>query len=300
MSLVNSVLIVIATWWLGTGMVLYLQQRLKHTGAALITTLCLLSMTSLAVLKYSSLQLESWHSYAGFIAAVVLWGCLELSYFTGLIGGVHKLHCPKNCNTAMRFRLALGASIWHELSVLAVALIVLELCRHGSNPSGMYTFMVLWLMRWSAKLNLFWGVPNFNTDWFPAHMNHLHSYMKSSRVSLFFPLSVLAASAVAINLMIHTVSAPPAQSLSTALPCVLLVLAILEHLFMALPISDSALWNRVFAREDTSVKPIQLQSDALNSTDSVGKLMVKPRIKSPASAAVPVTLSCVKSTTVKT
>lgn len=300
MSLVNSVLIVIATWWLGTGMVLYLQQRLKHKGIALIATLCLLSLSSLAVLKYSSAQLEAWHSYAGFIAAVVLWGCLELSYFTGLVGGTHKLHCPRDCKTAIRFRLALSASIWHELSVLAVALLVLELCRHGSNPSGMYTFMVLWLMRWSAKLNLFWGVPNFNTDWFPAHMNHLHSYMKSSRVSLFFPLSVLAASAVAINLMINTVSAPSTESLATALPCVLLVLAILEHLFMALPISDSALWNRVFAREDASVKPARLQSDALESTDGVSKLVVQPRLKSPASTAVPVPLGCVKSGTVKT
>lgn len=301
MSLVNSVLIVIATWWLGTGIVLYLQQRLKNTGIALITTLCLVSLASLAALKFSSLHVNIWHSYGGFVAAVVLWGCLELSYFTGLVGGVHKRHCPQNCNTAKRFRLALGTSIWHEISVLAIALMVLELCRHGSNPAGMYTFLVLWLMRWSAKLNLFWGVPNFNADWFPARMDYVHSYMKRSPVSLFFPLSVLAASAMAIKLMINTVSAPDAQSLTTALPGVLLMLAILEHLFMALPIADSALWNKVFARDDTSDEPAQMQRSSLENAEGVSKLVVQPMLKAPAAAApVTVTLGCVESTTLKT
>lgn len=265
MSLVNPVLIVIVTWWVGTGVVLYLQQRTRQTSAVLVIALLATSAASLLILKLASNGFAAWQSYAGFMAAVVLWGCLELSYYTGLISGIHKQHCPENCHTARRFRLALGTSIWHEISVLAAALVVVALCWKAANPAGLYTFTVLWLMRWSAKLNLFLGVPNFNTDWFPKRLAYAHSYMKRSPVSLFFPLSVLLASFVSIGMMFNAVSAPASQALAIALPCVLLMLAILEHLFMALPVADSALWNRVFAREDgesdRAVKQLPITSD---------------------------------------
>lgn len=301
MSIVYPVLIVIATWWIGTGVVLYLQQRIEIARAPLILTLALMSFGCLVALRHTSNGFDNWQSYGGFVAAVVLWGCIELSYYTGLISGVHKRQCPENCTNATRFRLALGTSIWHEISVLGTAFVVVWICWAGSNPAGMYSFLVLWLMRWSAKLNLFLGVPNFNAEWFPKRLAYAHSYMKRSSVSTFFPLSVLFASVVAINWMVIAMSEPPAQALASALPCVLLMLAILEHLFMALPIADSVLWNRVFAQDDdaftaeTSADNAVLIKQSASDNRSILPLMTKP-----VPEAVSVTIGCVEPSAPKT
>ena len=242
---------VIAIWWIGTGVVLYLQQRLTNTRLVLASALLCVSLLSLIVLKYVSHEVSSWNSYWGFVAAVVLWGCIELSYYSGLIAGVHQRSCPVNCSTVRRFQMALGASIWHEISVLFTGLIVITLHWAEPNPTGLYTFFVLWAMRWSAKLNLFFGVPNFNTDWFPDRLAYAHSYIRRAPVSVFYVASVSIACLVAWHLLSSSLQQPSPLSLTTGLPGVLLMLAILEHFFMALPIADAKLWNRIFARDES-------------------------------------------------
>ncbi|MFK7861246.1 MAG: putative photosynthetic complex assembly protein PuhE [Granulosicoccus sp.] len=250
MSLLGPILVVIVAWWLGTGLVLYLQQTIARVRTPLIVTLIGVSLVSLVCMVVSAAGSQPWQSYLGFVAAICLWGCIELSYYTGLIGGVHKRECPDNCAIGKRFRLALGASIWHEISVLFAGGVVMTLLLNAENPVALYCFLVLWLMRWSAKLNLFFGVPNFNTDWFPRRLSYAHSYIRRAPVTLFFPISVLSSSLIAFDLVSRSMASEYNQALMTILPGVLLSLAILEHLFMALPIADSELWNRIFARDD--------------------------------------------------
>ena len=250
MSLLTPILVVIAVWWIGTGLVLFLQQSIVRVKTPLIVSLVVVSLLSLAALVISGSGTQPWQSYMGFVAAICLWGCIELSYYSGLIGGVHKRACPDGCETGKRFRLALGASIWHEVSVLFAGGVVMTLLIQADNSAGLYSFLVLWLMRWSAKLNLFFGVPNFNTDWFPKRLAYAHSYIRRAPVTLFFPVSMMLASLVAMRLITIALETPPQQALMHILPGVLLLLAILEHLFMALPIADSELWNRIFSRDD--------------------------------------------------
>jgi len=251
MSFLVPIVVVIVAWWLGTGLVLYMQQTIVTIRRPLILTLILVSAASLAAMLVSAQGSQPWQSYLGFFAAICLWGCIELSYYTGMISGVHKRRCPEKCTTGKRFRLALGASIWHEVSVLFVGGVVLTLLFGADNPVALYSFLVLWIMRWSAKLNLFFGVPNFNTDWFPKRLAYAHSYIRRAPITLFFPLSVVSACLIAAELISRSMTSEYPEALITLLPGILLSLAILEHLFMALPIADSELWNRIFSRDDT-------------------------------------------------
>ena len=218
MSFVTPILIVIATWWIGTGLVLYLQQRISSVQRILIVSLLATTLAALLGLHIGGSGDQTWHSYVGFTSAIALWGCIELSYYTGLVSGIHKRTCPANCKTGKRFRLALGASIWHEVSVLLAGALVIALLLQEKNPAGLYTFLVLWLMRWSAKLNLFFGVPNFNTDWFPKRLAYAHSYIRRAPVTWFFPLSVLSAAFVAYQMIDASVSSPPERALMLILP----------------------------------------------------------------------------------
>ncbi len=267
MSLIVPTLIVIAGWWIGTGAVLYLQQQIVKPHHGLKVVLALLAIVALLTLLLASKSSSPMQSYVGFVAAVVLWGCIELSYYTGLITGIHKRPCPENCSTGRRFLLALGTSIWHEVSVLLVGGIVVALLLGADNPAGLYSFLVLWLMRWSAKLNLFFGVPYFNTDWFPARLAYVHSYIRHASITPFFFVSVLLASFVAYQLLNNALSLNNDLSVILVLPGVLLLLAILEHLFMALPFADTELWNRIFARDESDTLAI----DADTAAQSISK-----------------------------
>jgi putative photosynthetic complex assembly protein 2 len=294
MTLLVPLLSVIAIWWIGTGIVLYLQQRLEGSRVTLGVALVGLALASFAGMSLNANGLSSAESYIGFTSAVVLWGCIELSYYTGLIAGTHRLPCPVNCSTAERFKLALQASLWHELSILFAGILLTLLLWNSVNPVGIYTFMVLWLMRWSAKLNLFFGVPNFSTEWFPERLSYVHTYIKRGPVTLFYFMSVACASVMAWQLIDHALTQPSQLSLVTGLPGALLILAILEHVFMALPIADTELWNRIFARDDADASPqgqsrLDKQPPIAESTRPVPAAAVTVRL--------PLVHDCVKAST---
>lgn len=258
-----ALLCALGCWWLGTGVVLWLQRRLDTaatrgtrtasqaaiTRAPIIATLGLVGTVAVVALVATSASLDRAASIGGFAAAICLWGAFELGWALGLIGGTHAEPCPEGVRGWSRFRLALGTSLWLEIAVLGTGVAASVLLLEASNPTGALTFIVLWLMRWSAKLNLFLGVPNFSTEWFPARHAHLASYIRRAPVSAFYPVALAAASLVAALLLHRAVQAEGDAALVYALPAVLLVLAVLEHVFLALPIADLELWNRWFARD---------------------------------------------------
>ena len=258
--LLAALLFAVALWWLGTGVVLYLQQRLvPREGAGVMngTALAIGTAAALAVvaLLWSGGTGGAASSLIAFAAAIVLWGTLELSHYLGLVTGTHERRCPVGARGWRRFRLALGTSIWHELSVLGAGLMLTTLLWSAENPAGLYTFLVLWLMRWSAKLNLFLGVPNFSTEWFPARLSHLASYVRHAPVSVLYPVSLTLAALAVVQLVSLAVAAGERHALVHALPAALLLLAVVEHVFMALPFADTRLWNRVFGLREAATEP---------------------------------------------
>jgi putative photosynthetic complex assembly protein 2 len=56
------------------------------------------------------------------------------------------------------------AILWHELGILAVGLVIVAITWNAPNQVGTGTFVVLWVMRTSAKLNLFLGVRNLSEE----------------------------------------------------------------------------------------------------------------------------------------
>jgi len=103
--------------------------------------------------------------------------------------------------------------------------------------------VILWLMRWSAKLNLFLGVPNLN-DWLPDHLAYLKTYMPKRSMNLLFPVSVTLPTVIVVLLASQALG-PDARDFSSVgliLAATLLALGILEHWLLVLPLPDEALW----------------------------------------------------------
>jgi hypothetical protein len=112
------------------------------------------------------------------------------------------------------------------------------------NQVGVWTFVILWVMRLSSKLNVFLGVPNLTEEFLPDHLAYMKGFFRKRPMNGLFPVSVTASTVPAALLAQAAASAPtPFEAASYTLLAALLALAIVEHWFLVLPISVVPLWR---------------------------------------------------------
>ena len=180
----------------------------------------------------------------GFAMALIIWAWLELSYLMGYITGPVKQPALPAMGFSERFTHALGTTVYHELMVVAVVGLVCVLGAGLPNPTIQNTLAVLWLMRWSTKLNLFLGVKHFNSQWLPDNMRYITTYLKAGKNSWFAVFSTIVAAGCTYLLFFMGQSATdPAAALSLFLIAWLAGLAVLEHVFLMMPMGETALWR---------------------------------------------------------
>jgi putative photosynthetic complex assembly protein 2 len=248
LSFAAPALYALFVWWLGTGIVLYLDSLPERTFRwSLVGATAALAGALFGVVS-SAAGTEVTDAYVAFTCGVMVWGALEMTYFMGLVSGPRKKPCPPGCVGWRRFGLAIGTSLYHEFTVVATAFVIGLLTWDEPNQLAFWTFVVLWIMRWSAKLNVFLGVPNLNGDWLPEHLRYLHSYMGQRHMNHLFPVSVSAATVVVVLLYAEAlaIAADPFAGAAMMLLATLLALAVLEHWFLVLPLPDEALWAWAF------------------------------------------------------
>jgi len=230
-------------WWFTTGVVLWLcglprpTYRWSLAGATLLLGLALLG---LAVSRHEATVPAA---FQAFTCAVIVWGWLEMSYYMGLVTGPRQGPLSPGSGAWRRFTEGAATSLYHELAIVGTGLGLVALTAGTPNRVGAWTFLVLWAMRWSAKLNLFLGVPNLNEDFLPPHLRYLATYMRRRAMNPLFPVSVTAGTGVVAWLLYPDGSlATPFDVAGAGLVATLLALAVLEHWFLVLPMNEAALW----------------------------------------------------------
>jgi putative photosynthetic complex assembly protein 2 len=232
-------------WWFGTGVVMYLNGMARHTHRWTMAASTVMLGVSLLALVVTRDDTSATGAYVAFSAAVLAWAWKEIAFLLGYITGPRRTACPPGATGWPRAAYALQALLHHELALLLLGVSVVALTWGGANATGLLTFLVLWAMRQSAKLNVFLGVRNLNEEFLPSHLRYLGSYFRHAPMNRLFPLSVLASTWVVVLMWqsAGAASTTPADYVSLALPATLLTLAILEHWFMVLPLPFQALWN---------------------------------------------------------
>jgi putative photosynthetic complex assembly protein 2 len=184
-------------------------------------------------------------AYAAFACAVIVWGWIELSFLTGVLTGPRRQACPAGCRGARHFVHGVQALLYHELALLAGVAVVLALSWRAPNPLGAWTFVALWVMRESTKLNLFLGVRNLGLDFLPERLRYLRGYFRRRAVNWLFPFSVTVPTVVAAWLAQEALAAhaDPFRATSFTLLAALITLGVLEHWFLVLPLQATALWR---------------------------------------------------------
>lgn len=232
-------------WWFSTGLLIYLDGLPRRTFRWTMLGSTVLLVLSLVGLAGTADDRSVGGAYQAFTYGLLAWAWLEVSFYLGYVTGVRKQACPEGCRGWRHFGHAIQACLWHELAILVLAVVVVGVTWGGANQVGTWTFMVLWWMHQSARLNVFLGVRNLNEEFIPDHLAFLKSFFRKAPMNLLFPVSVTVSTVVAVLLVRHAVAADAdaATAAGTTFVATIMTLAILEHWFLVLPLPVAALWQ---------------------------------------------------------
>lgn len=239
-----AIAIPVAVWWAATLLVFMLVGMKRSTrGYSLLGTTAL-GFVALGFLGLVRDDNSFMGAVGAFVAALLVWGWLEATYLLGAVTGPRAQACPEGCSVWERFRYGVLASLYHELSVIAAGFVLIVMHWDATNDIGLWAFLVLWAMRWSAKLNLFLGVPRFNDAFLPEHLRYLTTFMVQRPLNALFPFSVLFGTLAAVAFAWSAwTAAGDFGVVRGSLVASLIALGLLEHWLMVLPIDDSFLWS---------------------------------------------------------
>ena len=182
--------------------------------------------------------------YLGFLGALAIWGWIELTFMAGIVVGPVRTDCPPRLTTTQRFFRAFGTVSHHEV-LLTFGLICLVLySADAPNRMAMATYLILYLARIFAKLNLFYGVPRINMEFMPDRLKHLKSYFRQGPVKPVFAVAITTLTALVVVCAERLLTAStPVTTAGFALLTALSALALLEHWLMVVPLPDAKLWR---------------------------------------------------------
>ncbi|MCU0953373.1 MAG: putative photosynthetic complex assembly protein PuhE [Hyphomicrobium sp.] len=246
------VLFVLFTWWFLTGAVLYVVGLPRTTVRWTIGAATLVAIAALAVLWQTSGDTSPGAAYAAFLAALLVWGWHEISFLTGLVTGPRTTEAPRILGGRAGLWPAIETLLYHELAILVTALGLFAMLWGSPNETGLWAFVILWVMRISAKLNVYLGVPNLTEEFLPPHLTYLKTYFCRRSMNLLFPVSVTL-STVGTFMLISEAGTLTGVFDKTAFTflATLMALALIEHWFLVVPLPSAALWSwGLWSRED--------------------------------------------------
>jgi putative photosynthetic complex assembly protein 2 len=243
MDFVLPPLFALLVWWLGTGIVMLLDGLPRDTFRISLGISTLIAVGALVCIAKSANNTDTAGAYAAFTCALLVWGWHELAFLTGWLTGPRKRACSAPAHGPTRFNEAVLAILWHELAIVAMGALIAALTWQAANQVALWTFALLWVMRLSAKFNLFLGVRNLGDEFLPPHLFYLGSYFRRRRMNALLPLSLLGGAAVVVALVIAALEASGAARAGLLLVTSMLVLALLEHVLMVAPLPATLLWR---------------------------------------------------------
>jgi putative photosynthetic complex assembly protein 2 len=239
------ILYTLLLWWASTGVILYLDGLDRRTFIWSMTGATVLLGISLWGAALTGSISTASGAYLAFACGLGAWGWQLVSFYMGYLTGPRKTACEADLTGFRRFVEAVRTSLYHELTICLTAVVLIALTRGQANQMAIWTFVVLWWMHQSAKLNVYFGVPNLGEELLPDHLHYLRGFMTRRPMNLLFPVSVTVSTIIAVLLVEKAAAhdATPFEVAGFTMLATLTVLAIAEHWFLVAPISTNALWQ---------------------------------------------------------
>jgi putative photosynthetic complex assembly protein 2 len=232
-------------WWFSTGAIFFLDGLPARTFKWSMLGATAVSIGAVYHLAQVSGDTSVQGAYAAFTCGLLIWGWQEISFYMGYVTGPRKHACKPGCAGWRHFGHALLVSLYHEISIVIWGAMIVWVTWNAPNQLALWTYLTLFCMHQSARLNVFLGVRNLNAEFLPPHLSYLSSFMVEKPINLLFPVSVTAGTAV-LAVFIMRAGADGASAYDVAaytFLSALLALAVIEHWVLILPIPFQKLWS---------------------------------------------------------
>lgn len=243
-----AALFALFAWWFSTGAILLVVRHADRSGrdAHLRTVILGLPLLAAGIWGFHVTQHQTTvqAAYLGFLSALAVWGWIEMAFLSGVITGPNRHVCPPHATEWERFIRAWGTIAYHEMLLIGTVIVMGFAAVEAEHGFGLWTFIVLFFARVSAKLNLFFGVRKVNTEFLPSTLRHLPSHFRIRQMTWAFPIFVTLIT-LALGCWLERLYAArtPAEVAGFALLAAITALALLEHWLMVLPLPDEKLWR---------------------------------------------------------
>ncbi len=234
----------VGLWWVATGIILLLNHLPSRTFRLSLSAATVLLGVSVLGVGIAARRPGITAAYLGFTCALLAWGWQEMTFFMGLITGPRRV-ADQQARGWHRFWQAIETLLYHEAAIATVGLVIVALSAGRPNQVACWTYLSLWAMRISAKLNVYLGVRNLNENWVPRRLAYLKAYMVKRRMNPLLPVSVTLGT-IAATVFIGRALVPHASRIgmvTNGFVGVILALGVVEHLFMVLPLDFARVWG---------------------------------------------------------
>jgi putative photosynthetic complex assembly protein 2 len=249
---------VAVVWFFSTGAIIWLDNKPRETfGVSLFGATIVTAVASLGVLA-SADDTSIWGAYTAFASATIIWGWHEMAFLMGFVSGPNRDAERPGLKGWERFQSAAATLIHHEIALASTVVLLFAFTWGQPNQLAAHVFALLFVMRLSTKLNIFLGVANLSADIMPAHIAYLKTYFRKAAFNPLFPFSLAASIWLGYELLTRALAAPDDSGAMAAnmMLFALVALATLEHLFLMLPLRDSALWAWASPKENLNSQKI--------------------------------------------
>lgn len=233
---------VVAFWWLATGLVIAAQRDPATRLAAAVVSggLALLGLRLVARSRADATPEGARRALAG---AGLLWTWVAVSLYAGWLVGPAPVRPGPDTPVLVEAGLAIHALLWHELGALVVLALAWRLTRGGPNRAAFHVLAVFWTTTQLAKLNVFVGVANPGERFLPEWLAFVRWYVGDARNTplLAVSVAVLAGAAWVVARRAARATDPFARWAGAMVAC-MLALGALEHAFLGIS-ADVPLWD---------------------------------------------------------
>jgi putative photosynthetic complex assembly protein 2 len=236
------------TWWFATGIILWLDGLPARTHRWTLLGSTLILIGSAAALYHLRGNTDVVSVYLSFLAVLGIWAWNETTFLLGVLTGPVQRPCPEGARGMERFRAAVDSVLYHEAGLILSGVAIAIITWGESQHFALHLFALLWALRLSTKLNLFFGVPHAPGHFLPEQLRYLATYFRERPVSGLFALTVTLATIAAVLLCAaagHTPEGSAARAAASFLAA-FAVLGVIEHWFLACPIGADHLWRWAF------------------------------------------------------
>jgi len=166
------------TWWFATGIILWLDglPARTHRWTLMGSTLILIgSGVALYQLRGAT---DVTAIYLSFLAVLGIWAWNETTFLLGVLTGPVQRPCPEGAVGMERFRAALDSVLYHEAGLILSGVAIAIITWGDTQHFALHLFALLWALRLSTKLNLFFGVPHAPGHFLPEQLRYLATYFR--------------------------------------------------------------------------------------------------------------------------